>query len=50
MHTIFVTQLNMTEQKYELVKLSDLGWKATVIYEDEEPTNKCRIIYTDFMN
>ena len=35
--------------KYSLVKLSDSGWKAAVIYENEEPTNKCRIICTDFM-
>lgn len=39
-------QYNGTD--FVLTKLSDVGWKASIIYENEEPTNSCRITYTDF--
>lgn len=39
-------QYNGTD--FALTKLSDVGWKASIIYENEEPTNSCRITYTDF--
>ncbi len=29
-------------------KISDVGWVAKIIYENEEPTNICKIVYTDF--
>jgi hypothetical protein len=43
-------KINYDGEDCEIEKISENGWKATVIYENEEPTNKCRITYVDFMN
>lgn len=43
-------KINFDGETYSLQQISKLGWKAETIYENEEPTNKCRIIYTDFGN
>ncbi len=41
-------QINYNGTAYQLVKLSDTGWEAEVIYENEEPTNQCRIKYAEY--
>ena len=43
-------KIDFDGEKYKMLQISKLGWKAETIYENEEPTNKCRIIYTDFSN
>ena len=43
-------QINYSGTAYQLIKLSDTGWEAEIVYENEEPTNKCKVKYTDYQS
>ncbi|MBP3310590.1 MAG: hypothetical protein J6L05_07275 [Ruminococcus sp.] len=43
-------QINYNGTAYQLIKLSDTGWEAEIVYENEEPTNKCKVKYTDYQS